>query len=677
MCLLHRFDGQADGSLLPAPRLGSYAFHVAGGTAGQPITLDPYGQPFWLADASGPLAQSPRLIVDRHWVWSFSPDGSTVQRSDVESLQLDLELDVQMQVRDIASDGQEGIWILCGDEILYILHYDCQGCLHQRYRAPYEAAGAMKMVSVNRGLHLALLSKNGTTLSLVDGTSGGTLRTIDVGQLASGWSIKQFTSDAGDRIGLWGTQPSYLGPSGVLFVLDANGDLIDGPLNGLFNQPNGAQPPKEPELIHIAIFRENIWFSTDSGLWRLDTTDASGARESDSSLITPALYSPATSTDRGWLRAEVFTDMEKGSALEVQIATTDQQSVVDEVNRIASDPLLSWAQKQNKIWELLDTGNNKPYSFPGPAVADVPIAIPLLEPRNQWAWLRISVITPPGTTPLPLKELRVLYPNLSIAEQLPAIFRGEKNDPTGTLRKVVGVLESTTQQFDERIRGVASYLDARTTSNEWLDYLARWFDLPWDDGLPVDSKRRILQRAGELLERRGTRRGLLILLQSLLGEDASVEIVDVTVDHAPIRLGGCGARGGILPAILAGASLRTPTLGEKAVLGRARLCGDGNALTTIVPKLQIRITAPQKSRRDLEEFLRRVLLQFVPAGVTIAIQWRTAETISSDVIGEYGIVLNAPHPGTLGLDSAIGYSRLGGRDRGKIAEIGFEMGRLQ
>jgi phage tail-like protein len=680
-CVLHRLDVQSDGSLLPAARLGSYAYRVKGtpaGTLGHPIAVDPYGQPFLLADPTGVLAQSLRLVVDRECVWSFPPGGTTVQRSDRESLQLDLELDVQMRVRDIASDGREGIWILCGEEILYILRYDCLGRPGEHHRVPYEGETATQMASVNRGLSLALLSKHGTRLAVVDGATGGTLRTVDLSQLAPAWMVTQFTSDVRDRIALWGMQGTSEIKNPLLLLLDETGDVVDGPLSGLFEQPDGAKPPHSFHSIRIAVYQQNVWLDTDSGLWRLDTTEAAGARESDSSLLTPVLFSPAKSTERGWLRAEVFADLDKGAALEVQIATTDDASVPERVAAIASDRSLSWVKKSQKIWRVfgLDQKGPTAFSIPGPANAGVPIALPLLEPKDQWVILRLSLITPPGKPPSPLRELRVLYPNLSIGNSLPAIFRGE-NDPSGTLRKLIGVLESTTQQFDERIRSAASYLDARATPAEWLDYVARWFDLPWDDALPVDSKRRILQDAGRLLEQRGTRAGLLSLLRCVLGTGVKIEIVDLTVDHAPIRLGGCGQSSGVLPALLAGASLLTPTLGGKAVLGRARLCGDGDPLAAIVATLRVRITAPQKLRQMFDDLLRRVLLQYAPAGITLFIRWIATEIASSDVIGENGILLDDFHLGTLGEDSAIGHSRIGGRERGRIGEAGFDMGRLQ
>src|SRR5207247_6438136 len=117
-----------------------------------------------------------------------------------------------------------------------------------------------------------------------------------------------------------------------------------------------------------------------------------------------------------------------------------------------------------------------------------------------------------------------------------------------------------------------SQIDPATAPVRWLDFLARWLDLPWDDGLPIESKRRLVQNAGVLLEQRGTRNGLRRLLDALIGRPGSARIVDLTVDHPPMRFGGRECRGGArLPMVLAGPAPNAPILGVRAVIGRACL----------------------------------------------------------------------------------------------------------
>jgi len=677
-CLLTGFSVQSDGSLLQAERLGTYAVHVPDpGESGVPLTVDAYGQIFRLKSGSGPMALSPRLIVDREWAWWFEAGQSVVRRSDVETLQLDLEVDAGRPVLDIASDGHEGIWILCGDECPTLVHFDCLGRLRQRYPAPFEAASARQLVTAGRGATLALLTRKGSRLVLVEAASGRVLGAQDLGPLADGWVIKQFVSDARDRIAFWGVQPASPSSIGLLFLFDSGGNIVDGPLTRLFDQPDGARSPRSLDTIRIAVDRQTVWLFTDTGLWRAAPTDGAGARPSQSSLTTPVLYSPVVGGRRGWLRAEASVTLTQGAALEAQVFTTNDPKLAAAATAVAQDSSAPASQTQDRIWALFDPSQVRTISIPGPTDAGVPVAIPILEPTDQWAVLRLSLITPPGNTASPVSKLRVLYPNITIADSLPSVFRGTQYDPSGTLRSLAGVLESTTQQFDELIRGAASYLDPAIATEEWLNYLARWFDLPWDDALPVESKRRMLEAIPDLLQWRGTRKGLQALLQSLVGADAKVDVVDLTVDRAPVRLGGCGRRGACLPAVLPGVPLQAPVLGTKAVVGRACLGANADPLTTIPPTLRIRIAASRDAQAGLQDLLLRVLAQFVPAGLNIVVRWRDASTIAPDVIGDDGIVLDGPHIGTLGRDTTIAQSLIGGRDRGRLGDIGFGMGRLQ
>jgi phage tail-like protein len=679
-CIIHRFDVSRDGALVPAPRLGSQAAHIKDTTAraGVPsIAISQYGEPFWLTDASGSLGQSPRLIVDREWVWAFKAGGTTVLRFDRESLQPDLTIDVELEVRDITSDSREGIWVLAvettGEGTAgIVIHYDCEGRERERHRIPCEDNPPLQIASVSRGGQLALLTADRARLLFIDSTTGKIQRVRSIGQLASCWSAAQLASDTRNRIALWGPQMISQASKWLLFVLDGSGDTVDGPIEVSFNAAD-APAPRSFESIRTAIHRHTVWFATDSGLWRLDPTEETGARESESTLITPGLLSPDSDTDRGWLRAEVFVDLAEGAAMEAEVATTDEPTVFAQAEHVAGDRSQSSEQQQIAIWGLVDPDKIRRYSIAGPSQPGVPIAIPLLEPRDRWLWLRLSILTPPGTDPAPLKELRVLYPNISIVQHLPAAFRGEKNDPRETLRSIAGVLESTTQRFDERIRSIGSFMDPQTTPVEWLDYLARWLDLPWDDELPDQSKRDVLSNAGAILDRRGTRAGLRTLLRSLVGKDAAISIVDLTVDHAPIRIGGGDTSGGALPALLAGVSMRAAILGTKAVLGRSLLCTDADPLKVIVPMLRISLTASREIQQALEKLLRRVLLQYIPAGVKLSIRWNVAG-LEFDEIEENGIVLDANGPGMIGRNSSLGRTVVGGRGGNKLGEAGLGIG---
>jgi phage tail-like protein len=254
---------------------------------------------------------------------------------------------------------------------------------------------------------------------------------------------------------------------------------------------------------------------------------------------------------------------------------------------------------------------------------------------------------------------------------LPGIFQGTDGDPVGSLRQLVGVLETTTQGIDAKISRIGAAIDPDTSPRDWLNYLARWLDLPWDDALPERAKRCLLRHVDELLGRRGTRRGLERLLRCLMGKESSWTVADLTVDYPPLRIGGRNCRGGSLPALLAGASSRVAILGGKAVLGRASLAcapDDCDPLRQLAPTVKIAVRGDRETRDQIQPLIGDVLAQYLPAGLRLLVAWK------SSVDDPDGEVVDAEGPGALNVDSSIGRTLLFGRSPGRIGEEGLEMG---
>ena len=120
---------------------------------------------------------------------------------------------------------------------------------------------------------------------------------------------------------------------------------------------------------------------------------------------------------------------------------------------------------------------------------------------------------------------------------------------------------------------------SRDCARSGLDYTARWLGLPWDDALSPDQKRRIALRGADIANGYGTRAGLEALLESLMPEmPRRFRVIDSTAEFGLAMLGGDVCEGSRLPAILGGLPPTATELGNKAILGRARLpCPDGRA----------------------------------------------------------------------------------------------------
>jgi phage tail-like protein len=702
-CLMDGFDVSPTGGLQPIARLGTTAqpFTTAG-----PVTrvcADRFGGPIWRLEAGGTvslvrrdeherqsrpfevdttLARCPRWALGRDWLWAFDADAPIARRYERDSADEELVIDLReltfprdtldltgsLRIQDLASDAREGAWLLVegANTAQWLLHVDCRPCPDGLYPPPKTCAlhRPAQLGMVARGARLVLLTRD-DRLVLIDAGDGTVLRTVSNWKDNPCWHVERMTTDGANRIVLLCGMRDCA-TRWAVFVLDAEGDVLDmvaGPQDKLTLTPNDA-----------AIADGVLWLAADDGLWQLDSSDSSISRESDSVLITPVLQSPQAGTGGGWLRAEISVDLPRGAVIEAEAVTTRDAGVVRQAAEIAGDTSRTLADRQQALWDHFDHSTTRVFHLTA-ATAGNSVALPLIE-TNPWLCLRLKLVTPPGVAPPAISELRVLYPDATIAQQLPAVFRGDENDPTGFLRLLVGVLETTTQGLDERIRSIGSQVDPTTAPAAWLDYVAGWLDLPWEAALPVDVKRRMVSNAGALLEQRGTRRGLELLLGALAGPKARVRVIDVTVDHAPMRLGGTGcADGAHLPMLVTGAPRKTPILGSRARLGVVCL-GPGvpcDPLRTIVPTLRIGIAAPRGASSGLSALVERVVMQYVPAGIRVAIRWTTIAPWLAPEADDIE-VLDANSPGRLGDDSEIGRIVLSGRGAHRVDGAGLDLG---
>jgi phage tail-like protein len=705
-CLLAGFDRARAGGLRAIQGFGRVPHRVAGAD-GDHVTrlgLGAAAQVLWRLEGNGPAearlysfdAEQPagpfevdpallgasRWVAGRRWVWAATSPSPLLTRFDAETLGRERSLDVRelaehyldaaslagLSLLDIAGDGRDGVWVLvrAGDKSA-LLHVDCRACRAGFLKLPCEVAGATQIASVARGAALAVLAGEGHRVGLVATKDAKVLRNLPLAAFGPCLTGVRLTSDGRQRLGLLATSSLETAVNWSLFLLDGNGELIEEAPAARADLPQAlVQPPFD-----VAVSRNAVWFGTEGGLFQLDAGERSTMRESESSLVTPLLVSPESERGRGFLRAELDLTLPKGAVVNVEFATTNDDATAEQAASLLRDPATTGSQKRTALWALLEPAPGASFTLTGPSTAGVPIAAPLFAVDARYLALRVRVVTPPGSVPAPLRELRVLYPNASLAEQLPAIFNDPRTDAAGFLRRLVGVLETTTQGLDQKIARLGAFVDANTAPVGWLDYLARWLDLPWDDALPSVAKRRIVQGAGAILAARGTRAGLRELLAALLGDDATITLTDLTVDHPPLRLGGADCRGSALPALLAGPGPGVPVLGEKTRLGALRLAcpaTDAGPLRELVPRVRVQILAPREAERALGSLVPRVLGQYLPADVRVSLRWAARSA------GEHAaLVLDANGPAALGGDSVLGRVVLSGR-AGSLGDAGLELG---
>jgi phage tail-like protein len=615
------------------------------------------------------LAKARRIVAwsDNLWLAAAAPHSLQCYDADCLARRFSVDLGAD-QVLDLASDGRDGIWALTDNKgTPHCIHVDCAGYVLTRF-ALADIARPVKLTYLARSERLVVLAADGQGLHwFAPGTSRAEF-TIDLNALRPCFRATELASDGRSRIVAAGAEHEAFGGGALVLSIDADGAAL------------GATTLAAP-FTGVHATRDSLLVTGADGLLRYaPAPDAMLVAASEASCVfmTPVLQSPLGENPRRWLRAEAGVTLGPGASVEISYASSADPELHEQALALflAAGTRGSAAQRQARLHALL-----RDWSAPmvlrgadGQAAAQtMQLAVPLFDVRHPWLWVSVTLVAAPGA-PLPvLHQLDVLYPGLSLMEHLPSLYQRAEAEPGNFLRALVGVIETNTQELDARIAAMGSKIDPATAPVAWLDYVARWLDLPWDDALSEDQKRRLLQRAHALSAQRGTRAGLATLLEALLPDQPGrYRIVDVNAQHGFATLGASA-----LPSVLAGLPRTALALNRKAILGRGRLtCPERppDQLARLLGQVTVDIVAAAHERRAWEPWLERMLAAVTPVTARLRVRWISpAAALLDDHLGD-SLVLRGPLAPRLGTSAVTGLARLASDRPRSLSALGVEAG---
>ena len=599
-----------------------------------------------------------RLVAARDCVWALADcagaggEGGPVSRRllqvDTRSLQLLINQAVGDAI-DIAADAKDGLWLLGAANVR---RFSAKGDPAGRTYAPAEPARAI----AGAAGRLALLSTDGRRVALLDPVSGESV-SLDLTRIAGpGWS--------GDAARISGTGAAFLidgtiGTERGFLLLDRDGNLI---------AQGSWRDGLAPELLAGA-GDDLLGLFAEAGGQRVRRFGGLG-RPGSERRMTPPLetISPAGT----WLRAEVTARLPERATLGLRWAATDDDALAATVESILADPNVPMSKRLERVETFLEPLWSKTFTYVGePHDASAPperFAFPLHAAKGHLLWVDLSIARNSADAAPEIETLLVIHEASSLMDDLPAIYSGREGDRDGTMRRLVGVLEATTQGIDHRIARLAARLDPDATSERWLPDLAAMLGLPFHDALSAGMQRRLVKAAPAILSRRGTRLGLLAMLEALF-PGRPIQVVDRTDLLIPISLGRDGIGGSALPAMLSGPSTRIPKLNARLVLNTTGLC-PANACTdaSIAPGPEVLVSIPARGREQerYRDAIAQMIEAMVPSGVRVRLRWTAwrdhGRTRPADVL----TILDAPERLSLGLGPALGQARTGGRPAARL-----------
>lgn len=609
--------------------------------------------------APSAIARATRSVSTSSGLWVVDPPASIHLYED-ESLSRVLTVDLPgAEIADIASDGRERVMVLArtadgwravridraGDVVGEVALHD----IHDAVAFAY-LPRSKRFVVLTAGAH--------PRLCWFDDQGGRPIFSTIIGGLRPCFDGRVLAGDRRDRVFLAGADGPEFGGRAFVLVLDADGNSI-------------GEVPVDPEdmpVTGVAAGRDVLLVTGPRGLRQFTAADVvpEDAGQVGFTIVTPMLHAPDREDRRRWLRIEASAQLPEGTTIEIAYAATDKADIRDRLNTMLRDSTLSESQRIARLLAEPDIWRGRTeYAAASAAPVTREYSAKLFDTRDPYIWVSLTLTAAPGARLPVLSELAVLYPGRTLMENLPAIYQAEEERADSFLRGLVGVLEATTQGLDARIASMGRRIHPSTATGSWLDFIARWLGLPWDDAMTPAQKRAIVTHAAELAERRGTRAGLETLLESLFpGTPKKYRVTDATADFGFAMVGGAGCVGSALPAMLGGRTRWTRELGADAVLGVMRLPCDGERRDTaqhLAGRIRIDIAATDTERRQWEPWLAGVIADMVPLTSRVELRWAGPDALRSNRLDGTMTLESAPAP-RLGSGALTGVARL--PDRG-------------
>jgi phage tail-like protein len=596
--------------------------------------------------APWPIANAARIVASHDALWVAGDAAGTLECFDRATLARRRVITIDGEVLDLAYAGRDTLLVLTRrGTVREILRLDCAGEL-ESLATLTEGLQAVQLAALNGAspgtVDIVMLEAGGARLHGVTLATGKTHRhaataaaprwSVPLGTLHPCFKGAWLASDGRADVVVAGTDGKHFGGKPFALLLDRDATLIDA--LQLLAPATG-----------VAVGRGYLLVSRADGVSIHARAQVAGDSAGLSAeLLTPLLLAPNGDTEMRWQRADVWATLPPGTSLEVRYGWIEDPDRRTEAANLARDAEIPEAGRLDRLERAIDHWS-APVTFAGTADAasSAPFSFPLLDARVARLWLRVTLRAAPRAALPAISKLHVSWAGSAMLDKLPSIYRRTAAQPGDFLGALVGVFEATSQDLDRHIDSLGSLVHPDTAPLPWLDELAEWLGLPWDDGLAPAQKRALLSAAGTLASQRGTRAGLEALLGALFpGKPRRFGVSDGDVDFGFATLGGAckggaSSRGSALPAILAGLPRTATVLSRKTILGQARLPCRGeapSATARLSGNLRIDLTVDAAVRSASEPWLARLIEAMVPAHVRVEFRWHVPHGTPFRGLGE-------------------------------------------
>lgn len=472
-----------------------------------------------------------------------------------------------------------------------------------------------------------------------------------------------------------------VGPDGRLIVSDGAPVAHEfAPDGGYVGEIGATSPVSAVQGLAVDAAGE-LWAGSPDGIARFGTD--SGAAGSSGLFYTRTLDN-GSDRNEGWHRVDLSAELDAGGALGVSYATTNDAALAVAVTGIL-DRNTSAADKARAIESVLGDlwrGPEELRAVPPPGAATAALtgfprgmshSVFFRRGTGRFLWLKLQLSGLAPGAKASVREMRLYYPRLSYLRYLPAVYQ---HDPVSEefLERFLSMFETVFDGIEATIDRIPEMFDPALAPGEFLDWLAQWLDLVTEEDWPAGVKRRLLQNAARLYERKGTPGGLAEFIEVVTGTRPVIRESFET--ERPLVLGG-----GILlgfdsrvqrrPATAVGRNQRT-VLGCSARLGATEI-----RATTHVPadpfraaahRFTVMLDLPPHRFRRYERGLHRIIRENAPAHASYDIRLVSGAGLGPRTVLGVNFAVADPRP------MLLGYSALGASVCARRIRYGPEVG---
>ena len=140
---------------------------------------------------------------------------------------------------------------------------------------------------------------------------------------------------------------------------------------------------------------------------------------------------------------------------------------------------------------------------------------------GRYLWIKIALYTSDEFNSPIIKGIKVFYPRQSYLKYLPSIYQ-EDEESKIFLERYLSLYETLFLSIEEKIDNFSQYLDPNIIPEDFLPWISSWLSFAYDETFPKGNFRKFILRASDIYLKRGTREGLLEMMNIFLDDDDDV-----------------------------------------------------------------------------------------------------------------------------------------------------------